>query len=120
MSNKSEFKKYVTALGSAVCEDMMTAYYNVEGIDKDAVWKAIQKVLGAVKSARCNSNIYFDRGIRSFGGEVKEYTKARKTYFNALFNKINSDFVAAINEALKEFNAAVPEAVKIANKEANA
>lgn len=116
MANKRDFKKSVDAVGAAICNEMMSAYYNIEGIDKNAVSEAIQKVLSAVVKAKDNSNIFFDKGVKAFA-DHQEYSKAKKSYFKALFNKIHTEFTEEINVALKQFNNAVPADVKKANKE---
>lgn len=116
MANKRDFKKSVDAVGAAVCNEMMTTYYNVEGADKEAIADAIQKVLGAVVNAKNNANIFFDKGVKAFA-DIQEYSKSKKVFFKALFFKIHSEFGAVINEALKQFNNAIPEEVKKANKE---
>lgn len=115
--NKREFKKVIDAVGSSLYQEMMTAYYNVEGIDKEEVAKAIKDVLGATASARNNANIFFDRGMRSFS-DHKEYAKAKKAFFKSLFDKIYADYNSSIDEALKKFNAALPSEVKEKNKQA--
>ena len=117
MANKRQFKKYTTALGAAVCEDMMVAYYNVKDIDKKAVEEAVAQVIEAVETANANANVFFDKGAKAF--ESREvYAAAKKKFFNALFDKIIADFSAAIDGAMKKFNAAVPAAVKEENKKA--
>ena len=115
MANKREFKKYVEAVGASACNEMMAAFYNVEGVDKDAVSKAIERVLCATAAARSNSNVFFDKGVKAFGTK-KEYAKAKEEFFVKLFNKINSDFTKELDEAIKLFNSAVPQAVKDQNK----
>lgn len=50
--NKREFKKAVDAIGGSLYQEMMTAYFNIEGIDKDAVADAIKEVLGATAVAK--------------------------------------------------------------------
>lgn len=117
MANKREFKKYATAVGASLCEDMMVYYYNVPGINKEEVEKGIGKVLAAVEQAVCNANVFFDKGRRGFESD-KAYSKAKKEFFKKLFEKINSDFKATLDEAVKEFNAAVPASVKEENKAA--
>lgn len=117
MPNKREFKKYADALGASVVEEMMIAYYNVEGADKDAISEAVGKVLGAIEKAKDNANVYFDRGPKSFA-DHKEYSAAKRKFFRSLFNKIESDFDAEVNEAIKQFNNALPESYKTAQKEA--
>lgn len=117
MANKRELKKYVEALGSAVANEMMVAYYNVEGIDSDAVASAIQTIIGAVAEAKGNCNRRFDRGVKAFA-DRKEYRRAKGAFFRALFNKIESDFDAKMEAALKTFNGALPEAYRQAQKEA--
>lgn len=116
MANKRDFKKSVDAVGAALCNEMMAAYYNVEGADKEAIADAIQKVLSAVVNAKNNSNVYFDKGVKAFAGP-EEYSKGKAEFFKALFNKIHTEFGEGVNQALKEFNNAIPKAVKEANKE---
>ncbi|MDE7412875.1 MAG: hypothetical protein K2N05_03665 [Muribaculaceae bacterium] len=116
MANKREFKKYVDALGASACDEMMYAFYTVEGADKDAISKAIEKVLLATNKARMNSNIFFDRGAKAFA-DKKEYEKAKKNFFKALFEKVTTEFSEEIQDALKQFNAALPEDEKKKNKE---
>lgn len=117
MVNKRDFKKYANALGSSVANEMMVAYYNVEGIDRKAVAQAVEKVIGAIEEAKNNANRFFDRGPKSFA-DRKEYAVAKRNFFRSLFQKIEKDFNTQINEALKEFNAAVPESAKKAQAEA--
>lgn len=115
--NKRDFKKTVDAIGANVCDEMMVVYYNVDGVDKEAISNAIGKVLGAVGAAKSHANIFFDKGHRAFN-DVKQYGQAKREFFRTLFKKINKDFADEINAALKDFNAAIPEdkkdAVKVA------
>lgn len=117
MANKREFKKYVDALGAAACDEMMYSFYTVEGADKDAISKAIEKVLIATNKARMNSNIFFDKGVKAFA-DRKEYSKAKDAFFKALFEKVSKEFTEEVNAALKDFNAALPEEEKERNKAA--
>ena len=107
MANKREFKKYADALGASVIDEMISAYYNVKNADRDKIAESMQKVLGAIGKAKNNSNVYFDRGPKAFGS-MAEYAKAKKKFFKALFDKIETEFSEEINEALKVFNAALP------------
>ena len=115
MANKREFKKLVDSLGSSVIDEMVSSYYNVKGADRDEIAKAIELTLGAVGKAKSNSNICFDRGERAFDTKA-EYSKAKKAFFEALFNKIETEFNEEINAALKVFNAALPAEEKERNK----
>lgn len=115
MANKRDFKKFVDALGATIIEKMMVAYYNCDGANTQAISDAAGKVLNAMEGAKTNSNIFFERGVRSFA-DHKEYSKAKRAFFKALFHKIVTDFDAQISEALKEFNAAIPAEVKAAQK----
>lgn len=105
--NKRDFKKAVEALGASVCNEMMVIYYDVEGVDKDAISDAIGKVLGAVGAAKSNANIFFDKGVRAFN-DHKQYSEAKHDFFRLLFTKIRKDFSDELAAALKEFNAAIP------------
>lgn len=115
--NKQEFKKAVEAIGASICNEMMTVYYNEEGVDQDKISQAVAKVLGATGAAKSNANIFFDKGHKAFADE-KEYKKAKSDFFKKLFKRIHEDFNAEISAALKLFNDAVPAAVKEANKQA--
>lgn len=117
MANKREFKKYVEAIGASACEAMMATYYNVEGADKNEIAKAIEKVLGAVGTARSNANVTFDKGVKAFPS-LSDYSKAKKDFNKKLFVKISDDFTKELDEALKQFNAAIPASVKEAQKKA--
>lgn len=114
--NKQQFKKAVEAVGASICDEMMTVYYNEQGVDQDKISMAVAKVLGATAAARSNANVHFDRGCRSFAN-AQEYNKAKSAFFKKLFDKIHSDFNEEIKAALKLFNEAVPQAVKDANKQ---
>ncbi len=115
MANKREFKKYVEAVGASACDGMMDVYYTVSSAEKEAIAKAIEKVLGATAAARANANVFFDKGAKAFPTR-KEYGKAKKEFFSKLFEKINSDFTKELDDALKVFNAAIPQNVKDQNK----
>lgn len=117
MANKREFKKYAEAIGASACCAMTDAYYNVENVDKNAVAKAMEKVLGATAAAKANANIFFEQGAKGFA-DRKAYSKAKEVFFKKLFNKIATDFNAQIEEALKIFNAALPAEAKEEQKKA--
>ena len=115
MANKREFKKFVDELGASVIDEMVDAYSNVKGIDQDKIAEAMEKVLGAIGNARSNSNITFDRGMSAFGSK-QEYSKAKKEFFEALFNKVETEFSEEVNQALKIFNSALPAEERERNK----
>ena len=115
MANKREFKKFVGALGASVCDEMTYAYYNVEGADKQAIGKAIEKVIVAIEKARANSNVFFDKGRKAFP-ELKEYSVAKEKFFKSLFKKVSKEFTTELDEALKDFNAALPASEREKNK----
>lgn len=117
MANKRQFKKTVDAIGSAVCNEMLIAYYNVEDADKNAISESIEKVLASVVKAKNNSNVFFDKGVKAFS-TIEEYQKAKAEFFKALFTKIHTEFGEELNAAVKEFNKAIPAEAKAANKKA--
>lgn len=113
--NKQEFKKAVEAMGASICNEMMSVYYNEEGVDRDKIAEAVAKVLKATAVAKSNANRCFDRGAKGFA-DIREYGKAKAEFFKKMFAKNAEDFNAAIADALKDFNQAVPQSVKDANK----
>ena len=113
--NKRDFKKYVESLGDSACASMVDVYENYANVDKTKVANAVEKVISAVAAAKTNADITFDKGVKAFEN-LKEYSKAKKTFYKQLFKKIYDDFYKELDEAVKEFNSAVPEEVKTENK----
>ena len=104
MANKREFKKYVNAVCESIINDMMTAYYHVEEVDKTAVEAAVADILMATENAILKSGIKF------------AYHNAKRNFFKSLYRKINKEFSNNVNAAIKKFNAAIPASIKDANK----
>lgn len=117
MANKREFKKYVDALAASIVDEMVSAYYNVSGVDRDKIAESVKLTLGAVGKAKTNANVCFDKGSKAFEDEVA-YAKAKRVFFRALFDKIVTEYNEEINAALKVFNSALPADEKARNKEA--
>lgn len=115
MASKRDFKKSVDAVGAAVVDELVAAYYNIKCVDKDKIANSMELALGALAKAKNNSNIFFDRGAGAFA-DKKEYAKAKKAFFKALFLKINTEFSEELNEAMKALNEALPAEVKASNK----
>lgn len=115
MANKRTFKKYISAVGASICDEMMITYYNVDGANKEEIANAIEKVLLAITNAKNNANLYFDRGPKGYDN-LKDYSKAKEDFFKALFDKIVNSFTKEIDSAIKQFNAAIPDEVKASNK----
>lgn len=115
MANKREFKKFVDELGATVIDEMVDAYRNVKDVNHDKIAEAMEMLLGAIGKAKNNSNVFFDRGERAFQ-DKKEYAKAKKEFFKALFNKIQTEFSEEVNQALKLFNSALPAEERERNK----
>ena len=107
MPNKREFKKYVEALGASVIEELMIVYSNVDNADRQAISTSVGNLLEAIEQARANANVTFDRGPRSFDS-LKDYSKAKKDFYCALFNKISSEFEKEVEDGLKVLNAQIP------------
>lgn len=114
MANKREFKKYVDALGATVLDEMSCAY-NLNGIDRDKVINAMGMALSAIGKARNNANISFDRGPKAFA-DLRAYSKARREFYTALFDKIQTEFSEEMNQALKALNECLPAEVREQNK----
>lgn len=114
MANKREFKKYITAVSQAVSQDMMDVCYTVDGVDCAAVQDAVIDILKAGELALVKANVKFDKTPK--GCEEGAYAKERRSFYNGLFKKVNTEFLEAVNAAIKKFNAAVPEQAKAENK----
>ena len=87
MANKRDFKKYITAVTNAVCQDMMDICC-LDSVDCNAVQDAVIEVLKAGELAIIKTGVKF----------------------------ANKEFSETLNAAVKKFNAAIPEQVKAENK----
>lgn len=115
MANKRQFKKYVSNLSSSICQDMMTAYYNIDAIDTAGVDDAIIKILQATEMAIVNSNVRFDKVCSTFEN-AHQYNKEKQAFYKSLYSRINKDYVDSLKDAVHKFNESVPQEVKDANK----
>lgn len=115
MANKRDFKKCITALVNNICQDMMLAYYNIDGADCEQIDAAIIDVLSAGEVALLKSNVKFDKTSKAFTSG-KEYHTEKMRFNKSLYHHIYNEFNLAIGEALKKFNAAIPQEVKDNNK----
>lgn len=113
MANKRDFKKYITAVTNAVCQDMMDICC-LDSVDCNAVQDAVIEVLKAGELAIIRTGVKFDKTPGAFpeGG----YKNARRVFYKALYKKANKEFSETLNAAVKKFNAAIPEQVKAENK----
>lgn len=114
MANKKEFKKYVTRLSSAICQDMMTAYYNIDGVNYDKIDDAVIKVLQATEIAIIHANVKFDKSASAFENDYI-YNKEKRSYYRKLYKKINSEYSQSLKEAIHQFNESMPKDMKDAN-----
>ena len=115
MSNKRNFKKYVSNLSSSICQDMMATYYNIEGIDVNGVDDAIVKVLQATELAIVNSNLKFDKVCSGYE-DARLYSKEKRSFYKSMFRRINKDYVESLKEAVHKFNESIPQEIREANK----
>lgn len=114
MANKREFKKYISAVSTSICEYMMDVCTFVPEVNEEEINKAIIAVLTAGEAAVIKANVRYDKSESAFpeGG----YAKARRSFYKALYGKAGKEFNEAIKAAVKIFNAAVPAEVKEQNK----
>lgn len=108
MANKREFKKSIDALSSAIVDEMMISYYNVETADKDKIIQAITKIIASAEKARRSANRLFGKKIREFE-TVEAYLKAKSAFEKDNFDKAVADYNDALGEALKLYNEAMPK-----------
>lgn len=109
MANKREFKKSVEALCAAIVDEMSMSYYNAADANRDLISEAIKKVLGAMETARQDSNVLFKKGVKEFDN-FAAYNAAKKKFYKENYNNAIAKFNDAIGEALKDYNKAVPTA----------
>lgn len=111
MANKRIFKKYVNNVTATLINDMMATTYMFEGIDKDAVDKAIINLVKGNESALLKANVKFDKTLKGFESS-KLYHQAKAKFYHDLYKKINKEFKECVNESLATFNNAFPAELK--------
>lgn len=108
MASKRKFKKSVEALSSAIVDEMMASYYNVQGADREKISSAISKVIGAMGKARVKANHLFGKGVKEFEN-LAAYNKAKAQHTKEKYNKVVADFNDTIADALKDYNEGMPK-----------
>lgn len=103
--NKREFKKAITSLGSSICVQMFIIASTKKDIDNDKINECIDRVWSAQVRAKQNANIFFGRPAKDFENPHL-YRVAKDQFYTKLFDKINAEFGAQVDDALKAFNAA--------------
>lgn len=107
MASKRNFKKSVEALTSALVDEMMASYYNVEGADRDKISSAIAKIINAMGKAKKDSNQLFKRGVKEFDN-LGAYNRAKAQHSKEKFDNAIAAYNDALGEALKDYNEGMP------------
>ena len=108
MPTKREFKKSVEALSSALADEMMASYYNVEGADRDKISQAIALVVSGMTKAKNDANRFFGKKIREFEN-VAQYVKAKAAFSKDLYKNIIASYNENLEQALKAYNEGMPK-----------
>lgn len=64
MANKRDFKKSIDAIGGAICNEMMVAYYNIEGADKNAIALQSRRYLARLSKPKTIQTYSLTRVLR--------------------------------------------------------
>lgn len=105
--NKREYKKAISSLGTGMCVEIFNIGATTKGADANKFQEAISMIWNATEQTKAKANIFFNKGRRDFE-TAQDYNRAKHAFFKALFNRLNAEFEAQLDEALKLVNSATP------------
>ena len=106
--NKRDYKKGITSYGTSMCVELFNAGIVTRQADAEKVQQALNIVWDAMMTAKKGANIFFDKKEREFPNR-KEYNKAKRAYYKALYAKLYAELETRLNEAVKIFNEGMPK-----------
>ena len=118
MANKRNFKKMVRCVCGEIAGQCIYTQNFIDGIDGDKMDDIICDVAMLQVRTIDRVSVSFDRNMKSFSGNAREYRKAREIYFKKCYEGIKKEFMASLNEVVSRMNALIPQEVRDANKAA--
>lgn len=117
--NKRQLKKAINGLcGSLACDCVMVTSCMAEA-DNDKVGNLVIDIARAQTKALKRASVSFDKTPRDFAN-MKEYHKARRTYFSKAYAQLRKDLSSDLNAVVAQVNGMLTPAEKEANKAAAA
>ncbi len=118
MANKRTLKKSIRYTCGDIAGECIFSKYTFEHVDRDAMDCAVVKTAELQSDILSKVSVTFDKTLKSFEGNAKEYKKAHRDYFKKCYAQLWEDFTNGIEEVVKDMNAALPKEQKEANKKA--
>jgi hypothetical protein len=117
MASKRDLKKYIRFVCGDVAGECLVAECSIKSIDSDKMKEVIVKLANLQEDCLDKVNVSFDKNLKSFGNDKKEFVKARSAYYKACYNAVIEQLNNGIEDVVKDMNAILPEDQKEANKE---
>lgn len=119
MANKRNLKKMIRFACGDIAGECICAKAYIDGLDYEKMDEVVCKVALLQVKTTDKISVCFDKTVKGFNGDKKEYRKARNAYYRACYTELKKEFKDALIEIVKEMNALLPQEVKDANKASN-
>lgn len=106
MKKRNIKKEIRRSCGEVACEALF-AESLINGVDKDAMQRAIITAAHLQETSLRKISVAFDKTPRDFASR-KEYNKARRVYFKKVFAAINAEFGDTLRQVAETMNGAMP------------
>ena len=118
MASKRDLKKLIKFTCGDIAGECIFAKVYFNGVDQDKMDEIIVRCACMQTTLIDKVSVWFDKTLKSFSGNAKEYRKARKAYYQDCYKAIKAELSEAVTELVAEMNAALSQEQKDANKAA--
>lgn len=108
MENKRDFKKYVHHMCGAIAGECVLAIGCVEGADVVALNQVLVALCDLQEHTLSAASMSFDKAPRDFESG-REYRRQRSAYYRKAYEKLQKEFLEALNNLVSQLNHALPE-----------
>lgn len=110
MANKRGLKKGIRYICGDIAGECMLASYTFENADRQKINGIIIKTARLQDDTIKKVSVNYDKNLKSFDGNAKEYNKAKRKYFKNCYTTLINQFNDSVKEIVKEMNSLRPAA----------
>lgn len=112
MANKRGLKKGIKYICGDIAGECILASYTFANADVQKVNAIIIKTAELQDDTVKKVSVSYDKNLNSFGGDAKEYNKAKSKYFKSCYTTLINQFNDSVKEIIKEMNSLRPATEK--------
>lgn len=118
MANKRDLKKYIKYTCGDIAGECLFGIDFFENADAEKLENVIVKAACLQTETIDKVSVSFDKTLKSFNGNAKEYKKARRAYYKECYKALQQELSDSVNALVAEMNSTLSQEQKDANKAA--